>query len=616
MRLFCFLFLLAELVFPLVAGELKITVLSDLHVTPGNGNDKLMPRVVDEVNANDSDLVVVDGDLTNRGADAELRHIHQLLSKIEKPLYVIPGNHETNWSESAGLLFSGLWGDDRFAIKRKGVVLIGFASGPYLKMGNGYIRSEDVVFLKHSLKTLAGHGEPVIVFCHYPLAPELGNGPAIAGILHRYNVIAFVSGHTHRQFRRWTYGIDNVVCRALTGGGTHGYDLLVFDGEKTLQAFEKRIGEKELFPFEQFKTVEEKPFPRESPLPEGVAVELLHADRSSVFTGVAVSDRMICYGTSDGRLVVLGKDGKLLWEKQFGLPFYSTPVIFGKPSVIGVGMTGVPGGKGGGGCVALIPAAGPPDERGVRLIPTPGPVIGGGTVSGGNCYIGGGKSEFLRIGGDGRVLTRRIPGLGTTQGRPAVGGGRVVFGAWDTHLYALDAATLEPCWKWSNGKPEILYSPGNVVPVIGGGQVIIVAPDRYMTALDLVTGKPVWRNRSFRFRESLGTGEGGAVAYAKTMDGLLVAVSTGSRVFRTRWVCDLKFGYDHASCPVLELNGVVYAGSRDGVIAAVDAAFGKLLWRFRGGDSEVNGFTAGPDGSVYATLIEGKIYRITSARGR
>ena len=38
---------------------------------------------------------------------------------------------------------------------------------------------------------------------------------------------------------------------------------------------------------------------------------------------------------------------------------------------------------------------------------------------------------------------------------------------------------------------------------------------------------------------------------------------------------------------------------------------GKLLWRYRGGDSAVNDFTKGPDGSVYATLIEGRIYRIS-----
>ena len=116
-----------------------------------------------------------------------------MLSGIGKELHAIPGNHETNWSESAGQTFVRLWGDEKFAIVRDGVALIGFSTGPYLKMGDGYVRSEDVAFLKESLRKLAGNGEPGIVFCHYPLADELGNGAAIARILRDYNVFGVAS---------------------------------------------------------------------------------------------------------------------------------------------------------------------------------------------------------------------------------------------------------------------------------------------------------------------------------------------------------------------------------------------------------------------------------------
>ena len=68
------------------AAELKITVLTDLHLTPGNADDKLMPQLVEEINGNDTDLVVVSGDITNRGSDAELQNVHRQLSGIRKPL--------------------------------------------------------------------------------------------------------------------------------------------------------------------------------------------------------------------------------------------------------------------------------------------------------------------------------------------------------------------------------------------------------------------------------------------------------------------------------------------------------------------------------------------------
>lgn len=592
----------------LTAGELKITVLSDIHVSPGNANDKLMPDVVKEVNANDSDLVVVTGDLTNRGADRELEHIHNVLSGIGKELHAIPGNHETNWSESAGQTFVRLWGDEKFAIVRDGVALIGFSTGPYLKMGDGYVRSEDVAFLKESLRKLAGNGEPVIVFCHYPLAGELGNGAAIARILRDYNVVGVVSGHTHSQFRRTIYGLDSIVCRPLTGfDGTHGYNLLRFDGKEKLEAFEKRLGG-DILPVENREPVAEQPFPAEEPLPENVRVELLHADPASVFTGAAVTKSGIYYGTSDGRFVALTPEGETAWERNFKRPFYSTPAAF--EGVIAVGLTGMPGGLAPGG-IALLPEPKSGDKRGGLFLPAPAPVIGSGTASDGRLYMGAGAGEFRRIDSGGRYEKNDTVRFGTMQGAPAVKDGVAVFGAWDTNLYALDAETLELRWKWNNGKSQVLFSPGNVRPVIGNGQVVIVAPDRYMTALDLKTGRQLWRANTHKFREALGGSEDGGTAYAKTMDGELVAVETGKPEYTEKWLCDLGFGYDHAPCPVLEADGVVYAGSRNGVIAAVDAATGKLLWRYRGGDSAVNDFTKGPDGSVYATLIEGRIYRIS-----
>ena len=66
----------------------------------------------------------------------------------------------------------------------------------------------------------------------------------------------------------------------------------------------------------------------------------------------------------------------------------------------------------------------------------------------------------------------------------------VVFGAWDTRLYALDAVNGKQLWKWSSGSTQVLFSPGNVVPAIAAGQVLFVAPDRYMTALGSGTLPP------------------------------------------------------------------------------------------------------------------------------
>ena len=99
------------------------------------------------------------------------------------------------------------------------------------------------------------------------------------------------------------------------------------------------------------------------------------------------------------------------------------------------------------------------------------------------------------------------------------------------------------------------------------------------------------------------------MAYAKTMDGELIAMSTGDK-YEFLWKVDLGFGYEHAPCIVLEHNGYIYCGSRRGMLAVVNAATHQLEFTYRLGTSEVNGFEVDDRGDIYCSLIEGTIWRI------
>ncbi len=156
-----------------------------------------------------------------------------------------------------------------------------------------------------------------------------------------------------------------------------------------------------------------------------------------------------------------------------------------------------------------------------------------------------------------------------------------------------------------------MLGPGNVVPVVTADRVIIVAPDRYMTAVDRKTGETLWRDNSHRYRESLGVSADKTTAYAKTMDGELVAIDITAPGFAERWTVDMGLGYDHAPCIVAEKDGVVYAGSRRGIVTAVDPVGRKVLWSANLGVSEINGIDIDQtSGDVYVSLIEGTVYRI------
>ena len=64
----------------LAAPAQRIAVLSDVHVTPGNANEQQLRRAVDEINAGNYDIVVMNGDLGNEGSDVELANVKSILS--------------------------------------------------------------------------------------------------------------------------------------------------------------------------------------------------------------------------------------------------------------------------------------------------------------------------------------------------------------------------------------------------------------------------------------------------------------------------------------------------------------------------------------------------------
>lgn len=73
----------------------------------------------------------------------------------------------------------------------------------------------------------------------------------------------------------------------------------------------------------------------------------------------------------------------------------------------------------------------------------------------------------------------------------------------------------------------------------------------------------------------------------------------------------MGLGYEHAPCIVAEIDGVVYAGSRRGIVTAIDPATQSVLWSLPLGVSEVNGIDIDPTtGEVYVSLIEGTVFRI------
>src|SRR5689334_13110015 len=86
----------------LVFGQapIKFVHISDTHIGSNNADVDLRRTVQDINNDPTLQFVVISGDITEFGADKEEKLAKQILDSLNKPWYIIPGNHDGNWSES------------------------------------------------------------------------------------------------------------------------------------------------------------------------------------------------------------------------------------------------------------------------------------------------------------------------------------------------------------------------------------------------------------------------------------------------------------------------------------------------------------------------------------
>lgn len=589
----------------LSVSALRIALLADIHVTPGNANEQALREAVRQINNQNFDLVIVNGDLSNEGSDAELANVKAILDSIRHPLRVLPGNHESTWSQSATKTFVDIWGNDRFTADLDSFFVVGISCGPFMKMGDGHIKQEDLLWLDKTLSSPEVQGKKILSFNHYPLLNDLDNVGAYLDVLERYPVVAHFNGHYHQWNHYWAMEQKNtipcVTTRALDlGKGDYGFSEVEIDGDWVKTYNHSLSGERSPRYAAAVSTTHKKV---ERSSNQSVATKhasRIYQDSASIFTRLAFDKDNIYFGNSLGEVKAISKDGKLRWSAPTGASLFSRATVLKKG--IAVPMHD--------GILILDPKSG---RVKTKHKSKEGPYVADGTLTpDGKSYIQGGYKRIeCRRAGDGKLQWTYDSIFNYCQAAPAIDGDDLVFGAWDTNLRCLDLTNGKLKWVWNNGKSANMLGPGNVVPVISGDKVFIVAPDRYMTAIDRSTGRTLWRDKSHKYRESLGHSADGSRVYAKTMDGELVAVDALAPDFKELWTIDMGLGYEHAPCIVAEQNGLVVAGSRRGVVSIVDPAKPSLIASLPLGTSEVNGIDIdATTGDVYVSLIEGAIWKI------
>jgi eukaryotic-like serine/threonine-protein kinase len=224
------------------------------------------------------------------------------------------------------------------------------------------------------------------------------------------------------------------------------------------------------------------------------------------------------------------------------------------------------------------------------------------------------------------------------RGTPSYFGGSIFIGAYDNNLYSLNASTGEFNWKFAteggivckpsiyegniyvgsedqrlycvnmrSGKEIWSYYSGGAIrssPYIAEGHVFIGSDDAFLHVVNALSGRRAWQvDAGIAIRSTpLMVGE---YVYFGTEAGDLFCVDLRGNV---KWRFKAKRAL--TSSPV-HANGIIYIGSVDTILYALDAKSGYIIWRFRMSKASISTpyiedeyiFTGSVDSHIYCIDI-------------
>ncbi|MDI6784211.1 MAG: PQQ-binding-like beta-propeller repeat protein [bacterium] len=291
-----------------------------------------------------------------------------------------------------------------------------------------------------------------------------------------------------------------------------------------------------------------------------------YTTNGEILSSPLVYGNMIYFGSGDGKVYAVTKSGKLQWSYPVGAPVYSSPVI--ENNII---------------------------------------------------YIGSNSGKFVALdAGTGTMKWENTEPQYVIEHKPVVLNGVVYFGAWDSFVYALDGQTGKLRWRTqaagsaSRTAAKEYYSAADCPPVVSRNTTLVYFADRdfRISAIDIQSGVISWSTTN-----CVGVG------ISRAQEALYLRKYSGDAQLEkvkldgtTLWTSPVQLNRPPRRFPTapIEKDGVVYVCSCEGLLYAVDAKDGRILWQYQvtPGLYIMNSVTAA-DGIVYVSAMDGTITAIT-----
>jgi len=226
--------------------------------------------------------------------------------------------------------------------------------------------------------------------------------------------------------------------------------------------------------------------------------------------------------------------------------------------------------------------------------------------------VAGGGREWSRD-----LAPRRGRDKNALGGGVAYADGKVFVTSGYGFAVALDAKTGAELWRTQT------QSPIHAAPTVEGGRLYAVTADSELLAFDAATGAVQWTHQAIsepaRILSASSPAVKGDIVVAPFASGEVVALLTanGRRLWvdaltRAGRLTSLSAINDIAGRPVA-LDGIIYAASHSGILAAIDQRTGQRIWA-RGLASTQTPFIAGD--TLYTVSVDGELAALEKSSGQ
>ncbi len=608
----------------------------------GVGEVELEPY---KVKAKAPSFVVVTGDLTEYGGPSAGRAWWDKYlgywKDFKVPVWHVAGNHDNTWDSIRPALRKA-HGGACYSFEKHGCRFIVLDSASVQDPRPSF-GAEVLGWLREDLRKVKKDTPLFIFFHHPPERTEFASAydyQRLFDLVRPYHVAAFCVGHYHTAWGRPIEGFD-VVCGGSTFGKDRGYSIVSVSGG-TLRVAYRKLGEEKAALALLEKKLEPAP-PHPVRVRQPVEDDEVSGDSVSVIAEVASKPKSVIVDLDEGKdvemtqrrdgawgatvsvkdvppgrhlvRVSIGTHSRIVpvrvvrdggaeerWRVQLGgavramrahgerlyagagdgvmhclrladgapvWTFATGGEILSRPAVV---RDAVVFGSGDGNVYALDAATGKEKWRhAAEAASYASPAAAEGVVV---VATNAGAIRALDVE-TGAVRWSNTSAEYAVESALHVADGVVYAGAWDQHAYAVSLADGALKWKCQGAgsaaeKAKKYYSPADCGPVASGGRVW-VADRKYMLTV-IEGGKAVESQEDV---SAVGLSEDGKAVYLRRTKDRLVKMEGGAEAWSASVDTDAIPG-----APV-EHKGVVVVCSGRGLVSAVEAASGKVLWQYQ-----------------------------------